>query len=155
MKFIKNNFKLFIGFLIGLILAGGIVYAVVSAGEIEYTTNKNANIKTVEDALNDLYLENLNSYKILETGTFTTASTSSDNYTYNTITLKNTYTAEQHAIMIVTSLVSNQYHVAPYMTMKLGNEDIVGNTKTFPVVNYGTNAGTMTFNYAVVSRPNT
>lgn len=55
MKFIKNNLKVIIAFVLGAILTGGIVYAAVSASEVSYTTNKNANVKSVEDALNDLY----------------------------------------------------------------------------------------------------
>lgn len=54
MKLIKNNFKIFIGFILGVILSGGIVYAVVSANQIEYT-REGSNINNVEDALNDLY----------------------------------------------------------------------------------------------------
>ena len=50
MKILKNNLKVIIAFIFGLILAGGIVYATVSASEISYTTNKNAEIKTVEEA---------------------------------------------------------------------------------------------------------
>lgn len=59
MKFFNNNLKFIIGFIVGVILAGGIVYAAVSANQIIYTTDKNANIKTVADALNDLYNRNL------------------------------------------------------------------------------------------------
>ena len=50
MKFLKNNFKVIIAFILGLVLAGGIVYAAVSASEIEYK-----NGKSVEQALNELY----------------------------------------------------------------------------------------------------
>lgn len=55
MKFLKNNLKVIIAFILGLILAGGIVYAATSAKEVTYTTAKNGNIKNVEDALNELY----------------------------------------------------------------------------------------------------
>ena len=56
MKFIKRNLKLFIGFLIGTVLAGGIVYAATTnAKDVTYTTSKNAEISNVADALNDLY----------------------------------------------------------------------------------------------------
>ena len=50
MKFLKNNFKIIIGFIIGSVLTGGIVYASMSAGDIIYKNNK-----TVEQALNQLY----------------------------------------------------------------------------------------------------
>ena len=56
MKFLKNNFKLIIGFIIGIILASGVVYAVTSANQVSYTTEKNEKIETVADALNELYL---------------------------------------------------------------------------------------------------
>ena len=55
MKFLKNNLKLIIGFILGVILTGGIVYAAVTASEIDYTTTKNSSVKNVEQALNDLY----------------------------------------------------------------------------------------------------
>ena len=57
MKFLKKNLKVIIAFILGFILAGGIAYAAVSisAGDIDYTTSKNANIKNVGQALNDLY----------------------------------------------------------------------------------------------------
>lgn len=59
MKFLKNNLKVIIAFIVGVILAGGIVYAaVVSASEVSYTTAKNANITNVQEALNDLYSKN-------------------------------------------------------------------------------------------------
>ena len=45
MKYLKNNLKVIIAFILGLILAGGIVYAAVSASEVSYTTNKNAMLK--------------------------------------------------------------------------------------------------------------
>lgn len=55
MKFLKRNKKIIIGILIGAILAGGIVYAATSADKVTYTTNKNIEVKNVEEALNDLY----------------------------------------------------------------------------------------------------
>lgn len=55
MNFLKKNIRTIIGFIVGVILAGGIVYAATSASQVNYTTEKNADIKTVADALNDLY----------------------------------------------------------------------------------------------------
>ena len=55
MKILKNNLKVIIAFIFGLILAGGIVYAATSADKVTYTTTKNSEIQTVEEALNDLY----------------------------------------------------------------------------------------------------
>lgn len=64
MKFLNNNLKAIIAFFVGLILAGGIVYAAVTASDIDYTTEKNANVKNVEQALNDLYSKKeLSSYR--------------------------------------------------------------------------------------------
>lgn len=65
MKFIKNNLKLVLAFVAGLISAGSIVYAVTAASSIDYTTNKNSQIKNVQDALNDLY-KNMKKVEILE-----------------------------------------------------------------------------------------
>lgn len=59
MKFLKNNLKIIIAFIVGVILAGGIVYAATSAEQIDYTTDKNSEIKNVKEALNDLYDEKI------------------------------------------------------------------------------------------------
>lgn len=50
MKFLKNNLKIIIAFIVGVILAGGIVYAATSAEQIDYTTDKNSEIKNVKEA---------------------------------------------------------------------------------------------------------
>lgn len=84
MKFIKNNFKIIIAFIIGVVLAGGIVYAATSASEIEYTVEGRTDINTVADALNDLYInkkisiDNLLNSSI-ESGDASTATTSYTN----------------------------------------------------------------------------
>ena len=53
-KFIKNNIKLFIGIIIGILLCGGTIYAANSfnANEIPYTENNQTSVKS---ALDDLY----------------------------------------------------------------------------------------------------
>ena len=67
-SFIKNNLKLIIGFIAGIILASGIaVYASVNANSIDYTNNKK-----VSDALNELYTTS-STYKKLDVGTTATA----------------------------------------------------------------------------------
>lgn len=55
MNFLKKYIKVIIGFIVGVILAGGIVYAATTASQVTYTTDKNAEIQYVSDALNDLY----------------------------------------------------------------------------------------------------
>lgn len=52
MNFIKKNYKLFLGLIIGIALTGGVAVYAASyyASQIEYKTNQ-----TVEAALNDLY----------------------------------------------------------------------------------------------------
>ena len=59
MKFLKNNLKVIIGFIVGMILASGITVYAYSyfAKDIEYTKieNETETIISVEDALNDLY----------------------------------------------------------------------------------------------------
>jgi len=59
MNFLRNNLKVIIGFLIGVILASGITVYATSylAKDISYT-KEGTNIKSVEDALNDLYKKN-------------------------------------------------------------------------------------------------
>ena len=47
--------EVIIAFIVGLLIAGGIVYAATSASQVTYTTNKNGEVETVADALNDLY----------------------------------------------------------------------------------------------------
>ena len=56
MKFIKNNLKVIIGFIIGVILASSITVYAYSylASDISYTRD-GTNIKSVEEALNELY----------------------------------------------------------------------------------------------------
>ena len=77
MKILKNNLKVIIAFIVGVILAGGIVYAaVVSASEVSYTTAKNANITNVQEALNDLYSKNQNNITITSTSISKVASAS-------------------------------------------------------------------------------
>ena len=56
MRYLKNNLKLIISFILGIILASGITVYATSylAKDITYT-RENTNVKSVEDALNDLY----------------------------------------------------------------------------------------------------
>lgn len=89
MKFLKSNLKAIIAFIIGVILSGGIVYAAVSAGEVSYT-REGTNIKTVADALNNLYNESTKnlSVEIINnsyTNDYITATTTK-NYDYIIIT---------------------------------------------------------------------
>lgn len=62
-----KNLKVMIAFILGLILSGGIVYAAVSAKQINYT-REDTEIKSVEDALNDLYNKQTHTYKNMITG---------------------------------------------------------------------------------------
>ena len=64
MKFIKENIKLLIVFLIGMLISGGIVYAVTSASDVVYT-REGTDIKSVADALNDLYNKNNSEFKLI------------------------------------------------------------------------------------------
>ena len=70
MKFIKSNLKLIIGFIVGIILASGITVYAYSyfASDVGYTTNKNGQVQTVADALNDLYGKINNSQTVSGTG---------------------------------------------------------------------------------------
>lgn len=55
MKSFKENVRIIIGFIIGVVLASSIaVYAAVNASDVSYT-RAGTNIKSVEQALNDLY----------------------------------------------------------------------------------------------------
>ena len=52
-KFLKNNYKVIIGIIIGGIISGGVVYAsTIASSEVLYTKN---NQSTVEGALDELY----------------------------------------------------------------------------------------------------
>ena len=57
MKFFKNNFKLIVGFIVGVILASGITVYAYSyyAKDISYTKPGTETAISVEQALNDLY----------------------------------------------------------------------------------------------------
>ena len=84
---------LVITILIVLILAGGIVYAAVSASQINYTTNKNNEIQSVEGALNDLYSK-------LPTKTLLwTNSNPNDNFSGQTITLNSSLSNYEYVIV--------------------------------------------------------
>lgn len=52
--------EVIIAFIVGIILASGIVYAATSANQVTYITSKNENVQNVEQALNDLYKLNSN-----------------------------------------------------------------------------------------------
>ena len=59
-----------IGFIVGALVFGWVLGAVaavsISANDIAYTTNKNANVATVKDAVDDLYLKAEKYEKILD-----------------------------------------------------------------------------------------
>ena len=67
MKVITGNV---IGFMVGALVFGGVLGAVaavsISANDISFTTSKNANVATVKDAVDDLYLKADKYEKILD-----------------------------------------------------------------------------------------
>lgn len=63
MGFLKENIRLLIGIVIGILLTGGVVYAVTSASDVTYTRS-GTNITNVEAALNDLYTKSQTSTEI-------------------------------------------------------------------------------------------
>ena len=64
MKFLKNNCKIIIGFILGVLLTSSIVYAAVSANQISYT-KQGVNANNVSEALNDLYSKISNEEKTI------------------------------------------------------------------------------------------
>ena len=95
MNFVKKNIKLIVGIIIGAVLISGIsVYATTTylASQVNYTTNKNAEIKSVEQALNDLYTK-------ISNDTDNIVISSGDNYT--------TTQTYSKAYIIVTRLLPN------------------------------------------------
>ena len=63
--------KLIIGFILGILLCGGIVYAVnYKASDISYSSDKTT-VKNVSEALDELYKKGDNSVKLMEAGVFT------------------------------------------------------------------------------------
>ena len=81
MNFVKKNYKLIIGILIGVVFISGIsVYATSQylASKVSYTTEKNGKIQTVEEALNDLYT-NKTSSSAKYIGTYTSESVANSN----------------------------------------------------------------------------
>lgn len=75
MKIIKNNIKFIIGFIVGIVAAGGIVYAAVSASEVNYTKEGTA-ITNVEQALNDLSQNKIKPGKNISTFSYITKAAS-------------------------------------------------------------------------------
>lgn len=115
MRFLKNNLKLIIGFIVGVILASGItVYAVMSANEVMYKDDK-----SVAYALNDLYEKYNSSYnmELLWTNSNPTSS-----YTGGTINLD--LTDYKYVVIDANSRVDNRM----YGTM-IKNFILVGETK--------------------------
>ena len=53
----KNNVKILLAFLVGILVSSGIVYAatVIGASEVSYTDNNNLGESTVQGAIDDLY----------------------------------------------------------------------------------------------------
>lgn len=78
MKYLKNNLKVIIAFLLGAMLTGGVAYAVISAQDVTYT-KEGTEIKNVGEALNDLYnkSELPKQFKILKMESF--SDTNNDN----------------------------------------------------------------------------
>lgn len=146
MKFYKNNLKIIIAFVVGLILSGGIVYAVTSANQISYTTDKNVNIKNVEEALNDLYS---NTNIIYEKGEFNQYVAAREGIANVTINLEKTYTAEDNARLVVTDITQPN---AMYFYSGVNNK-IIGNQIGITLLNYaGDNSYSKTYNvkYSVI-----
>lgn len=70
MNVLKNNIKIIVLIIILILISSGIsVFATSTyfANQVSYTTNKNAEIKTVEEALNDLYKNKNKKAKITNT----------------------------------------------------------------------------------------
>ena len=127
MKFLKNNFKLIIGLILGAILAGGIVYASTAANQVTYKTNKNDNVKNVSEALNDLYskfatIKNhetwIESEKICENGQISKQSGSYETANYSKI-------IEPNCIIIYKVKVNNDWY-GPYAFNYTNNGQSVG-----------------------------
>ena len=73
MKFLKNNSKLIVGFIVGVIVASSITVFAYSyfANQVSYTTDNNSNVTNVSEALNDLYSKintNETKYYVIQNG---------------------------------------------------------------------------------------
>ena len=131
MKFLKNNLKAIITFLIGVILAGGIVYAATSANQVTYTISKNAQVQTVADALNDLYA-NYNSHNNLTVFSKNSISNTASTNRTTTINLpKGKY------LLLANEYNSAQPDKGTTIEVNSTNENIVINKKD-SIVSYGT-----------------
>ena len=115
MKFLKNNLKIIIAFIVGVILAGGIVYAAVSAEQIDYTTDKNTEIKNVKEALNDLYNKNTKTPKQVSTLTTQGATYTFQNDGYILGTCQSSSDGTAHIYFNETEVAENAVFSAAYI----------------------------------------
>ena len=106
MKVITGNV---IGFMVGALVFGGVLGAVaaaaISASDIAFTTSKNANVATVKDAVDDLYLKADKYEKLLD---YSKVENSGITYKYsNTVQSEVAYNAELSGAVATNSGFNN------------------------------------------------
>ncbi|MBP3255124.1 MAG: hypothetical protein J6M60_01335 [Clostridia bacterium] len=161
MNFIKENFKFIIGFILGIFLASSAtVYAYSYLAEnIGYTKTNQDGSKTninVQSAINELYtMQKNNKVEVVETGTYTSDTVSTEQYIQQIVNLQNTYTEDDDVNFIITNIETTGF-ITPYVDLlNSGNsgicQKVIGNTAKFYLNNAAGNAsGTITINYAIV-----
>ena len=137
MKFLKNNLKAIITFLIGVILSGGIVYAATAnAKDVTYTTNKNGQVQTVADALNDLYNKSFNDVTSILNITNNNVSVEQDQAIDNTVSKIYTATEDELIIVCVSETGDSRYTNSITTTGTIISDSNNSNKKTYgPEIN--------------------
>lgn len=116
----------------------------IKTGKTAYDNNGNLITGNYEG------IGNYESYVILETGTYSSLSQGSDSTKNYTITLKNTYKADQNARFIVTNITNATYPNNWYGRFNSTKEKIVGNKFTLGVCNYSGSWQTASIDYAII-----
>lgn len=149
MNFIKKNIKLIIGFIVGAIVASSVTVYAYSylASDIKYTKEEKDGTETeidVEQALDELYR---NKDTVYETGEFDQYVAAYSNYASVTLNLSKTYTAQDNARLVLTSITNPN---AMYCSI---NGKIVGNKVQFVLLNFagdGSYSKTYHVEYSIV-----
>ena len=120
----KNNIKLFVGIVLGILISGVTVYATnYLASDVTYKDT------TVDKALDELYK---NKYVEYEKGEFTKYIEYNNNYICETLNFDKTYTADDKAMLRIN--VSDK--TAPLYFNQQSHYNIIGNSINLCIINY-------------------
>jgi len=134
----KNNIKLFIGILIGIVLTSTVVYAVnLGANNISFEpTDENWNVSTVQGALNDLYnaTKDVNDIVIMSSGSYTTTKAYTRAYVVITRLATPDFLRDGVSIQPVKTGTHSNYYMSVYKVENVAegeNWNFYGTTQLF------------------------